>query len=126
MYHAQLLLKDGNDFSLDALSGRLAEAFPDAAIDAGDATLQLDTDDWEIAFAVESGPEVLEQAQSVAERITGADDPQGIGTCRGRVDFRSDIPDPEMEHFDKFQNVLDVMRTFQNAILIDPREPCLL
>jgi hypothetical protein len=31
-----------------------------------------------------------------------------------------------MEHFDKFQSVLAAMRTFQGAILIDPREPCLL
>ena len=126
MYKAHLLLKKDNDFSFAKARARLAEKFPSATFTDGPWSLTLETDDWDIAFQESGGPEVLQESQHIAEQITGEEDDQGIGTCERRVEMSSDVPDPEMDHFEQFQDVLEVMRTFQGTILIDPREPCVL
>jgi hypothetical protein len=126
MYQAQLLLKKDNDFSFAKVRERLAPKFPEATWTDGSWSLVMTTSDWEIAFQEVGGPEVLQESQHIAEQITGEEDDQGIGTCERRVELRSDVPDPELEHFEKFQNVLEAMRTFQGTILVDPREPCVL
>jgi hypothetical protein len=126
MYQAHLLLNADTDFTLDEAQRRLVDKFPDASFARDDRSLVLSTDDWEISFIQADGPEVLADSQRVAEHVTGAEDEQGISACDRRIEIGSDIPDPEMEHFEKFQRVIEVMQTFRGAFAIDPREPCVL
>ena len=126
MYQAYLLLKTQNDFTLAKARQHLAEAFPDATFTEGPESLAMETPDWELSVQTNDAPEVLAESRQIAEQITGVDDDQGIATCARRVEIASDVPDPEMDHFEKYQRVLDTMRSFEGAILIDPKEPCVL
>ncbi len=126
MYQSYLLLKTPNDFTLDKARQRLAEAFPDASFTEGPGSLAMETPDWELSVQTNDGPEVLAESRQIAEQITGADDDQGIATCARRVEIASDVPDPVLDHFEKYQRVLDAMRAFEGTILIDPKEPCVL
>ena len=126
MYQAYLLLKMPNDFTLAKARLRLAEAFPGATFTEEPASLAMETEDWDLSLTMNSGPEVLADSRHFAEQLTGVDDDQGIAACGQRVEIGSDVPDPDLEHFEKYQRVLDAMRTFEGAILLDPKEPCVL
>ena len=126
MYQAYLLLKPANDFTLDKARQKLSEAFPDASFAEGPGSLAMATDDWEIAFQINEGPDVLLESEQIAEQVAGSDDALGIAACDRRVEIASDVPDPELEHLEKFQSVIDAMRSFQGTIAVDPQEPSLL
>jgi hypothetical protein len=124
MYQAYLLLKADTDFTFAEARKRLAERFPEAAFTEDANSLAMVTDDWDIAFTMNAGANVLAESRLFAEQITGTeDDQQGIGTCQRRVEISSDVPDPEMDHFDQYLKVLDAMQSFQGVIAIDPSEP---
>ena len=126
MYQAYLLLKEPNDFTLEKARQRLADAFADASFAEEGDSLTMETPDWELAVRDNRGPDVADESQRFAEQITGLDDDQGLAACARRVEVMSEVPDPVLEHFEKYQRVLDVMRTFEGGILIDPKEPCVL
>ncbi len=126
MYQAYLLLKSPNDFTLPKARQRLAEAFPDASFTDGPDSFAMETPDWELSLRMNAEPEVLAESAKFAEQVTGSDDDQGLAACASRVEIESDVPDPVLEHFDKYQRVLDAMRTFEGAILLDPKVPCVL
>src|SRR5437763_756763 len=106
MYQAYLLLKSDNDFTLAKARQRLAEKFPTATFTESPDLLAMATYDWNIALRINAGPEVLAESQQIAEHVTGGQDDQGIGACARRVEIASEVPDPEMEHFDKYLRVL--------------------
>ena len=126
MYQAYLLLKPDNDFSFEEAQRQLAKKFPTAEFTSAPGSLQMDTDDWGLAMQLNEGDDVLVESRQLAEEITGIADDQGIATCSRRVEFGSDVPDYDLRHFDKFQRVLEALRTFNGTVLVDPQEPCVL
>ncbi len=126
MYHAHALLLPNSDFTLAAAAKKLAALFPALPQELTEQRLQLSSDDWEIHLTLEGGPEVLEEALRIADHIGGAEDELGIRTCNRRVDIASDVPDPEMDHFNDYLRVIEALQTFQGVIAVDPREPSLL
>jgi hypothetical protein len=126
MYQAYLLLEPANDFSLAAAADRLAEKFPGFAVTRTNDGLVLSSEDWEIGLRMNSGPEVLEESQRIAEHVSGQDDGRDIASIDRRVEIASDVPDPEMDHFNDYLMVIETLQTFRGVIAVDPTEPSLL
>jgi hypothetical protein len=126
MYHAQGLLLPTSDFTLAAAAKKLAGVFPKFKQTQTGQRLSLASDNWEIHLTMEEGPQVLEDSIRIADHIGGADEELGIAKCNRRVDVATDYPDPEMDHFNDYLQVIEVLQSFQGVIAVDPSEPSLL
>ncbi len=126
MYQAYGLLKPDSDFTLAAAATRLAGKFPQFSVERKDDALSLFSADWEIHLTLVAGPQVLAESRTLEERIGGAQDDIGLSTCARRVEVASDFDDPEMEHFNDYLKVIEVLQSFKGLIAVDPKEPSLL
>lgn len=126
MYQAHLLLQSDTDFTLEEAARRLRDRFPTFTVQAEPNLLTLASQDWEIHFQLNEGPEVLEDSARIAELVAGGDDGQELASISRRVEIGSEVPDPEMDHFDDYLTVLETMQTFKGVIAVDPTEPSLL
>lgn len=126
MYHAYGLLLPNSDFTLAAAAQKLAAALPSFQQEQAARQLRLASGAWAIQLTVQEGPDVLEESVKIAEQIGGAEDELGIRTCNRRVDVGSDDPDPEMDHFNHYLQIIEALQSFQGVIAVDPSEPSLL
>jgi hypothetical protein len=126
MYQAYLLLEPSTDFTFDAAANRLAQKFPSFEVTRANNGLILSSEDWEISLRMNSGPEVVEESHRIAEHISGQDDGRDIASIDRRVEIASDVPDPEMDHFNDYLMVIETLQTFRGVIAVDPTEPSLL
>jgi hypothetical protein len=126
MYHAFALLQPDSNLTLPATASKLKAAFPNFDVEQSSAEIVLANDSWDYHLLLESGPDVLNESQSLARRIVGLDDDSPLGSCDRRLNMSSDTPDPFMEHFDDHFKVLEALRGFKGVILVDPNEPALL
>jgi hypothetical protein len=126
MYRAFGLLLPGTDFTPDEAVRRLAARFPRYAVGMTDGQITVASPTWEIELRVADGPDVAEESRHLAERLGGEDDLGAVATCARRVEVWSETPDYEMEHFDDFLGVVEVLKSFRGVIPVDPEEPSLL
>ena len=126
MYHAYGLLLPDSDFTLAAAAKKLAGVFPQLQQEQDGQRLSLASDDWEIHLTLEEGPEVLDESLRIADHIGGSDEELGISKCHRRVDVATDVPDPKMDHFNDYLQVVEVLQSFAGVIAVDPSEPSLL
>ena len=126
MYHAYGLLLPSSDFTLAAAAQKLAALLPSFKQEQVQQQLQLSSGDWEIHLTLQDGPEVLQESLQIAEQIGGTEDELGIRSCNRRVDIASDDPDPEMDHFNDYLQIIEMLQTFHGVIPVDPSEPSLL
>ena len=127
MYHALALMQPDSDLTLAAVATKLKAKFPQLKIQqTGNEILLTGGNDWDYHIALQSGPDVLNESESLAGHIAGLDDDTPMRICDRRLEVWSDTPDPFMEHFDDHFQVLDVLRPFKGVMLVDPREPALL
>lgn len=128
MYRAFGLLKPDTDFNLDQAVTRLTPRFPGYRITRTGDQISIGKDDWEIELALVSGPQIATEIQGVTDKLAGFDPAEAeavIGTGR-RVEVWSDTPDPFMERFNDFLTVVEVLKSFNGLIAVDPHEPSLL
>ena len=126
MYRAYGLLKPDHPFTLEEAARRLQAQFPNYSVQLRDAQqITVATDAWEIELRLNSGPEVAEESLHIAEKI-GGEDAVELAQCLTRVEVWSETPDYEIEHFDDFQTVIAVLKTFPGLIAVNPEEPGLL
>jgi hypothetical protein len=126
MYQAYGLLTSASDFTLAEAATRLAARFPGFAVLQENEEIILSSGDWEIRLGLKSGPQVLEESRAIAEGIAGQEDGTEIASCGRRVEVFSYIPDPELEHFNDYLQVIEVLKSFPGLIAVDPQEPSLL
>lgn len=126
MYSSYGLLLPDAEFTLEEAETRVRAAFPFAIATRFDDTLSVAVGDWNVNFRLNEGPEVRSESIGFAGRIAGLEQGSGMESCSRRVEVWSDTQDPFLEHFDKYQKVLEVLRSFAGMIPIDPREPSLL
>lgn len=126
MYRAFGLLLPESNFTLPAAAKKMTAVFPGFQQQLTGDQLSVFNDSWEIHLNMQQGPEVLEESEEIAEHIGGTEDALGIRRCNRRVEVSSDFPDPEMEHFDDYLKVIEVLQTFDGLIAIDPQEPSLI
>ncbi len=126
MYAAYGLLKPDSDFTTKEAAKRLAAKFPSFKVAEQAGAVVLSSADWEIYLRLNDSPAVLEESREIAGHIGGAEDAKDIAACARRVELASDIPDPEMEHFNDYLLAVEVLQSFKGLIAVDPREPSLL
>jgi hypothetical protein len=126
MYQAYGLLKPDSDFTIAGAAKKLAARFPDWSIVHDSDKLLLSSSDWEIHLTVNSGPRVQQESRDIEEKIGGDQDDLGIAACDRRVEIATDTPDPEMDHFNDYLSVVEVLQSFKGLIAVDPQEPSLL
>lgn len=126
MYHAFALLQPGNELTLAAVAAKLRAKFPHFNLEQADNTITLSHDNWDYQLALQSGPDVLRESENLAGRIAGLEEDSPLRMCDHSLEVWSDTPDPFMEYFDLHFQILDVLRTFEGVILVDPHEPAIL
>jgi hypothetical protein len=126
MYRAFGLLKPDSDFTMNEAARRLSARFPTCTVELKTDTIAISSADWEIHLVLNESPAVIEESREIAGHIGGSEDAQDIAACGRRVELGSDMPDPEMEHFNDYLQAIEVLQSFQGLIAVDPREPSLL
>jgi hypothetical protein len=128
MYTAYGLLQPNTNFSLPEVVSRLAAKFPDTVVTHDDNWISLTKGDWQIQLSMVEGPQVESESEGFASKIAGLEPSEAaaIASCVQRIEIRSDVPDPYMEHFNDFLSVIEVLKSFNGVIVIDPKEPALL
>ena len=126
MYSAFGLLKPDSDFTMVEAAKRLSAKFPSFTVEQKTDTIVVSSADWEIHLTLNESPAVLDESREMAGHIGGKDDAKDIAACARRVELASDIPDPEMEHFNDYLFAVEVLQSFKGLIAVDPKEPSLL
>ncbi len=126
MYSAFGLLTPNSDFTMTEAAQRLRAKFPSYTVELQDETLAVSAVDWEIHLTLNVSPTVLDESREMAEQIGGDEDAKDIAVCTRRVELASDVPDPEMEHFNDYLMTVEVLQSFKGLIAVDPKEPSLL
>ncbi len=123
MYRAYGLLKPENDFDLTAAATRLESRFPDYAVRVVGGQITVSKGDWEIELALASGPQVQSESQGILDKVAGMEpeEVESIVRSEKRVEVWSDTPDPFMEHFNDYLVVVEVLKTFNGVVAVDPQ-----
>lgn len=128
MYRAYGLLQPNTDFTLAEAVTRLTARFPGYAVTRHGDQITVSKGDWAMELALVSGPQVQTESEGFADNIAGLEPAEAatfVG-CDRRVEVWSETPDPFMEHFNEYLDVIAVLKSFQGVIVVDPREPGLL
>lgn len=126
MYSAFGLLTPDTNFTMAEAARRLTAKFPSFAVEQKTDTIVVSSADWEIHLTLNESPTVLDESRETAGHIGGAEDAMDIAACARRVELASDIPDPEMDHFNDYLLAVEVLQSFKGLIAVDPKEPSLL
>ena len=128
MYRAYGLLKPDSDFNLDLAIARITPRFPGYSITRTGDQITISKGDWEIELALVSGAHIPAETQGITEKIAGmeATDTEVLLRSDRRVEVWSETPDPFMEHFNDFLKVVEVLKSFNGLVAVDPHERALL
>ncbi len=126
MYSAYGLLQPASDFTLDEAKTRLLAQFPGATANLAGDTLRVTVGSWDMNLRLNAGTEVVTESIGFAGRVPGLTDSTRVEACDRRVEAWSDTADPFLEHFDKYQRVLAVLKSFTGLTAIDPKDSALL
>jgi hypothetical protein len=128
MYRAYGLLKPDSDFSLELAIDRLTPRFPGYSITRTGDQITISKGDWEIEIALVEGPHISEETQGITDKIAGMEqsETEALLSSRRRVEVWSETPDPFMEHFNDFLVVVEVLKTFNGLVAVDPHERALM
>jgi hypothetical protein len=128
MYRAFGLLKPDSDFNLDQAVARLTPRFSGYAITRRYDQVTIAKGDWEIELALVTGSHISAETQGITDKVAGFDqtEAEALLTSERRVEVWSETPDPFMEHFNDYLLVVEVLKSFNGLIAVDPHEPSLL
>lgn len=124
MYRAIGLLRPDTDFSLEVAHARLAAKFPDFAVTRAAEQIVVSKGEWWIAMRLASGPDVRMETEGLVGHIAGVEPAEAdeyVSTGR-RVEVWTDVSDPFMEHFNDYLAVVEVLKSFNGLLAVDPNE----
>lgn len=125
MYRAYGLLQPGSDFTPEAAVERLRARFPGYSVSRNGPQVTVSKGDWEIELLLNEQPYVAAESEGIAGHLSGPD-ADAVRGCDRRVEVWSDTPDPFLEHFNEYLQVVEVLKTFTGLVAVDPKEPNLL
>jgi hypothetical protein len=125
MYRAYGLLQPGSDFTLDAAAERLRAKFPGYTVTRSGPQVAVTQGDWDIQLLLNVEPYVATESEGIAGHLAGPD-ADAVRACTRRVEVWSDTPDPFLEHFNEYLQVVEVLKSFTGLVAVDPKEPNLL
>ncbi len=128
MYRAFGLLRPDTTFTIDAAQAQLAAQLPGLALARDANQLVLSQGEWWLALALVTGAHVREETEGLVGHIAGIeqDEAEVLAKSDKRVEVWTDVPDPFMEHFDDYLKVVEVLKSFDGLLAVDPKEPGLL
>lgn len=124
MYRAIGLLKPTTDFTLEEVEKRLAAKFPGFAVARAGDRVDVSKGDWWIALARVTGDAVAEEVNGLVGHLAGVEPAEAdeYVTSKSRVEVWTDVPDPFMEHFNDYLKMVEVLKTFEGLLAVDPSE----
>jgi hypothetical protein len=128
MYRAFGLLKSDSNFNLDQAVAQLTPRFPGYTVTRKADQVTIAKGDWEIELALVTGSHIPAETQGITDKVAGFDqsEAEALLSSERRVEVWSETPDPFMEHFNDYLLVVEVLKTFNGLIAVDPQEPSLL
>jgi|SRR5579883_1492547 len=128
MYRAFGLLRPASNFTLEEAQARLSAKLPGFTVAREGNQITVSKDDWWIALAVTSGPDIQMETEGIMGHLAGiepAEAEQYVASDR-RVEVWTDVSDPFMEHFADYLTVVEVLKSFDGLLAVDPKEPGIL
>ncbi len=128
MYRAFGLLRPDTDFNVDAAQSRLTAIFPGFDVARTGEQIVVSQGDWWIALARVTGDHVRGETEGLVGRLAGVEaaEAEALVKSDARVEVWTDVPDPFMEHFDHYLQVVEVLKSFNGLLAVDPKEPGVL
>ena len=126
MYRAYGLIAPQATVTLDSLVDGLKAAFPGFRVALNGKQITVSKDYWEFELLESEGSDVLAGSADLAEKLTGHENAADLESCSRRLEIWSETPDPELEHFEKYQRVVGVLKSIPGITVIDPAEPSFL
>ena len=128
MYRAFGLLRSDTDFSLDALQARLVAKFPGFTVARDGDRVVVSKGEWWIATALVAGEYVREETEGLVGHLAGIEPAEAevLAASDRRIEVWTDVPDPFMEHFNDYLFVIEVLKSFNGLVAVDPNEPSVL
>jgi hypothetical protein len=125
MYRAFGLLRPDSDFSIDEAKARLTAKLPGFTVTSDPNQIVVSQGEWWIALAIVSGPEIQNETEGLVGRLAGVEPSEAdlLASSDRRVEVWTDVPDPFMEHFDHYLSVIEVLKSFEGLLAVDPKEP---
>lgn len=124
MYRAVGLLKPDTDFTPAEAETRLAAQFPGFTVARAGDRVDVTKGDWWIAMARVSGPEIAEEVNGLVGHLAGVEpaEAEAYIASGARVEVWTDVPDPFMEHFNDYLKTVEVLKSFNGLLAVDPGE----
>lgn len=125
-YDLIALLTDAATATLPQVGEALRQKFSSAphveVLLQGEGSLVVRWKGWAFRIAYEADPQVLEDSKEIAEHY-GANRPDEslIAACRRRISVTGDA-DPNMDHFNDYLFIEEVLMKLPGVILFDPQE----
>jgi hypothetical protein len=124
MYRAFGLLRSDTDFTLDAAQARLTAKFPGFTLTREANQIVVSKGEWWIALALVSGEYVREETEGLVGHLAGIEpgEADALAASDRRIELWTDVPDPFMEHFNDYLYVIEVLKSFNGLLAVDPNE----
>lgn len=126
MYRAYGLVTPTAAVTGEQLATRLRAEFPGYGVALNGQQITVSKGDWEFELLESDGPDVLAESKDIAEKMAGQQEDSDVASCSRRFEIWSDTPDPEFEHFEKYQLIVGVLKSIPGIIVVDPTEPSFL
>jgi hypothetical protein len=98
----------------------LRKRVPEANISRDEGSLTLALEDWTARLYLDEEASVAEEAQEFPSVFPQNPRASEIARCHRRIDIWCPLDDPNMDHFNDFLFILEVLWKFRGLILIDP------
>ena len=128
MYRAFGLLRPDSDFTIDQALARLTAKFPDFSVTRDGNQVVVSKGEWWIALALVSGPEIRMEIEGLVGHLAGVEPAEALILAESdrRVEVWTDVTDPFMEHFNDYLFAVEVLKSFNGLLAVDPKEPGVL
>jgi hypothetical protein len=128
MYRAIGLLRPDTDFTIEQAQTRLSAKFPGFTITRDGNQIVVSKGEWWIALALVSGPEIRMEIEGLVGHLAGIEPAEAgvLAESDRRIEVWTDVSDPFMEHFNDYLLVVEVLKSFNGLLAVDPKEPALL
>ncbi len=104
----------------DALEQRFSLIQSPPAINVQEKMCTLDWSNWQFRMYWEDEPHVEEESREIAKRFaSGRADTERIASCNRRITTAAD-DDPNMDHFNHYVFVMEVLEAFEGIYVFDP------
>jgi hypothetical protein len=121
-YHAFALIHADSDIDFAVITDRLTDRLRHMKVLRVGSSIQVFYRGWTINLNFVAAPHVVAESGEIAGNFAeGRPDRTKISGCNTRIEITGDV-DPDLDHFNDYVGVLDVLSRFDNIVLFDPEK----